>query len=42
MLGDDKPYFPVYSEAGEYMGVLEVTQAIAAIQKIEGEKCLMY
>ena len=35
-------YFPVYSEAGEYMGVLEVTQAIGAIQKIEGEKRLMY
>jgi DUF438 domain-containing protein len=32
----------VYSEAGEYMGVLEVTQAIGAIQKIEGEKRLMY
>jgi DUF438 domain-containing protein len=42
---DDKiliRYFPVYSEAGEYMGVLEVTQAIGAIQKIEGEKRLMY
>jgi len=35
-------YYPVYSEAGEYMGVLEVTQAIGAIQKIEGEKRLMY
>jgi DUF438 domain-containing protein len=42
---DDKiliRYFPVYSEADEYMGVLEVTQAIGAIQKIEGEKRLMY
>jgi len=42
---DDKiliRYYPVYSEAGEYMGVLEVTQAIGAIQKIEGEKRLMY
>jgi len=35
-------YYPVYSEAGEYMGVLEVTQAIGAIQKIEGEKRLMH
>jgi len=35
-------YYPVYNEAGEYMGVLEVTQAIGAIQKIEGEKRLMY
>jgi DUF438 domain-containing protein len=42
---DDKiliRYYPVYNEAGEYMGVLEVTQAIGAIQKIEGEKRLMY
>jgi hypothetical protein len=42
---DDKiliRYYPVYSEAGEYMGVLEVTQAIGAIQKIEGEKRLMH
>jgi len=35
-------YYPVYSQTGEYMGVLEVTQAIGAIQKIEGEKRLMY
>ena len=35
-------YYPVYSEADEYMGVLEVTQAIGTIQKIEGEKRLMY
>jgi DUF438 domain-containing protein len=35
-------YYPVYSEAGVYMGVLEVTQAIGAIQKIEGEKRLIY
>ena len=35
-------YYPVYSQAGEYMGVLEVTQAIGTIQKIEGEKRLMY
>jgi DUF438 domain-containing protein len=42
---DDKiliRYYPVYSETDEYMGVLEVTQAIGAIQKIEGEKRLMY
>jgi DUF438 domain-containing protein len=35
-------YYPVFNEAGEYMGVLEVTQAIGAIQKIEGEKRLIY
>ena len=35
-------YYPVYSESGEYMGVLEVTQAIGSIQKIEGEKRLIY
>lgn len=35
-------YYPVYSENGEYMGVLEVTQEIGAIQKIEGEKRLIY
>ena len=34
-------YYPVYSEAGEYVGVLEVTQAIGAIQRIEGEKRLL-
>jgi DUF438 domain-containing protein len=42
---DDKiliRYYPVYTETGEYMGVLEVTQAIGAIQKIEGEKRLIY
>jgi len=41
---DDKiliRYFPVYSEKEEYMGVLEVTQAIGTIQKIEGEKRLL-
>ncbi|MBW2465687.1 MAG: DUF438 domain-containing protein [Deltaproteobacteria bacterium] len=35
-------YYPVYSESDEYMGVLEVTQAIGAIQRIEGEKRLLY
>lgn len=41
---DDKiliRYFPVYGDAGEYMGVLEVTQEIAAIQKITGQKRLL-
>jgi len=41
---DDKiliRYYPVYSEADDYMGVLEVTQAIGVIQKIEGEKRLL-
>ena len=42
---DDKiliRYYPVYDETGKYMGVLEVTQAIGAIQKIEGQKRLLY
>ncbi len=34
-------YFPVYDDDGVYMGVLEVTQAIGAIQKIEGNKRLL-
>ena len=34
-------YFPVYDDDGEYLGVLEVTQAIGAIQKIEGNKRLL-
>ncbi len=34
-------YFPVYNEADEYMGVLEVTQEIGWIQKLEGEKRLL-
>jgi DUF438 domain-containing protein len=34
-------YFPVRSEAGNYMGVLEVTQAIGEIQKLSGEKRLL-
>ena len=41
---DDKVlirYFPVYSDAGVYMGVLEVTQEIGWIQKIEGQKRLL-
>jgi DUF438 domain-containing protein len=34
-------YFPVRSEAGNYMGVLEVTQAIGEMQKLTGEKRLL-
>ncbi len=34
-------YFPVYDDDGEYMGVLEVTQAIAAIQQITGQQRLL-
>lgn len=34
-------YFPVYGDAGEYMGVLEVTQEIGAIQKLSGQKRLL-
>jgi DUF438 domain-containing protein len=41
---DDKVlirYYPVYDDAGEYMGVLEVTQEISAIQKLSGQKRLL-
>jgi DUF438 domain-containing protein len=41
---DDKVlirYYPVYGDTGEYMGVLEVTQEIGAIQKITGQKTLL-
>ena len=34
-------YYPVFGREGEYLGVLEVTQAIGAIQKIEGQKRLL-
>ncbi len=34
-------YFPVRNEAGEYMGVLEVTQEVGWIQQLEGQKTLM-
>ena len=34
-------YFPVYNEEGTYMGVLEVTQEIGWIQKLEGQKRLL-
>ncbi len=34
-------YFPVFNDDDEYMGVLEVTQEIAWIQKIKGQKLLL-
>lgn len=34
-------YFPVYGDDGEYLGVLEVTQEIGALQKITGQKTLL-
>jgi DUF438 domain-containing protein len=34
-------YFAVRSESGEYMGTLEVSQDIAPIQAVTGEKRLM-
>jgi uncharacterized protein len=34
-------YFPVYNDNDEYMGVLEVTQEVAWIQKLEGQKLLL-
>jgi DUF438 domain-containing protein len=34
-------YFPVRSEAGEYLGTVEVTQAIGAIQALTGQKRLL-
>ncbi|MDD5759702.1 MAG: PAS domain-containing protein [Desulfobulbaceae bacterium] len=34
-------YFPVYDDDGEYLGVLEVTQEIGAIQKLTGQKRLL-
>ncbi len=34
-------YFPVRSRRGEYLGCVEVTQDIAEIQKIKGEKRLL-
>lgn len=34
-------YFPVYDDEGEYLGVLEVTQEIGAIQKLTGQKRLL-
>jgi len=43
-LGDQKVfirYFPVRNEQGKYLGVLEVTQEVAGIQKLSGEKRLL-
>jgi len=43
-MGDKKVYiryFPVRDEQGAYLGVLEVTQEIAEIQKLSGEKRLL-
>jgi len=34
-------YFPVYGDDGEYLGVLEITQEIGAIQKISGQQTLL-
>jgi len=34
-------YFPVYDEAGVYRGVLEVSQEISRLKKLEGEKRLL-
>ena len=34
-------YFPVRNKNGEYLGVLEVTQNVTEIQKLEGEKRLL-
>ncbi len=34
-------YFPVRDAQGEYLGVLEVTQKIDAIQKLQGQKVLL-
>ncbi len=34
-------YFPLYDETGAYRGVLEVSQEISEIQKLEGERRLL-
>ena len=34
-------YFPVRDKTGKYLGILEVSQDITEIQKIEGQKRLM-
>lgn len=34
-------YYPVYGDNGEYLGVVEVTQEIGAIQRLEGQKRLL-
>ena len=34
-------YFPVRNKQGKYLGILEVTQDITDLQKVEGEKRLL-
>ena len=34
-------YFPLYTDSGEYRGVLEVSQDVTAIRSLEGEKRLL-
>ena len=34
-------YFPVKDKAGNYIGVVEVSQDITELQKIKGEKRLL-
>jgi DUF438 domain-containing protein len=34
-------YFPMRDFEGEYQGVLEVTQDVTQIRKLEGEKLLL-
>jgi hypothetical protein len=34
-------YFPVFNNAGDYKGVIEVSQEISGIQALEGEKRLL-
>jgi len=34
-------YFPVRNQKGEYLGIIEATQDITDIKKIEGERRLL-
>jgi len=34
-------YFPLYDERGEYQGVIEVSQEVSGIQKLEGERRIL-
>jgi len=34
-------YFPVYGENGEYKGVIEISQEISDIRKLEGERRIL-
>lgn len=34
-------YFPVYNEQGEYKGVIEVSQEVSGIRKLEGERRIL-